>query len=200
MRFIAIIGNTGVETDKRLILASNSPRRRELLGRITSDFVVIPSNFDEQLREGVGAIEYVLACAKGKAEDVFRGNCGDIVLAADTIVVLGDRILLKPQDEKEAFDMLSALGGGMHSVYTAVCMRAEGVVLLEYEKASVEFAKFKSEDILQYIGTGSPFDKAGGYGIQDEWIKERVERIEGNVDNIIGLPATLVKKMIKGVY
>jgi len=185
--------------DKKLILASNSPRRKELLNKITSDFLIIKSNYDEELKEGACAYEYVRGCARYKAEDVFNQYAESIILAADTIVVFNENeILLKPQNEDEAFGMLKKLSGSWHKVITAVCIKTREKTLLKHKTSLVKFQKLSDSDILDYIKTGLPFDKAGSYGIQDQWARVRIERIKGCIDNIMGLPLKLTKKMLKG--
>jgi len=184
----------------KLILASNSPRRKELLTKIVPEFLVVPSKFDEKIKKGMTPYHYVLSCARGKALDVFEKNKDSIILAADTIVVTkNDKILLKPQDDDEAFNMLKELSGDWHSVMTSVCVKTAEKAILKCQKSYVRFWQLNDEDIKEYVATGLPFDKAGAYGIQDEWTKERVWKIRKGEDNIMGLPLKLTKKMLEGL-
>lgn len=211
MHYIAAIDNfVSMDKDVKLILASNSPRRKELLKQITLEFLVVPSNYDEEFKRGMTPYGYVLSCAKGKALDVLnylnyhseynKESHPFIIIAADTIVVTKDsKILLKPQNEKEAFNMLKELSNNWHRVSTAVCVKFNEKTLLKYKSSYVRFNEFEECDIMNYIKSGSPFDKAGGYGVQDEWIKARVARIDGSIDNIMGLPLKQTKKMLKEV-
>lgn len=175
-----------------LILASASPRRRELLHEIAPTFSVVPSAFEE--RGALGAEDTALAFARGKAEDVFAQYPDALVLGADTVVALEGKVFGKPHTREEAYAMLRALSGKTHSVFTGVCLvkagaRREGVV-----ETKVTFLELSDAFLDAYIESGSPFDKAGGYGIQDGGL---VQTIEGSYTNVVGLPLETVKRFLE---
>ena len=180
----------------KIILASNSPRRKELLAAHNIDFVVKPSNVDEVIDTKLSVYENVMNLAKIKGLDVYNKNPDEIVLAADTIVVYDNEILGKPIDEMDAFRMLRLLSGKTHEVITGVAVISKEKELLNYEVSKVTFKKITEEEILDYIKTREPMDKAGSYAIQGIGSKF-VESYEGEFDNIVGLPMKLVKKMLK---
>lgn len=169
-----------------IILASQSPRRREILQRLTADFIVCPSGASEDIAP-CAPDKYVTELASRKASDVLTSHPGDTVVAADTIVCLDGRILGKPHDEQEARRYLRALSGREHEVYTGVAVAYGGDIHTLCEKTSVFFRKLTDELIDQYIESREPMDKAGAYGIQG--IGGRfVRRIEGDFFNVMGLP------------
>lgn len=185
------------------ILASASPRRKELLKEIVPAFEILPSHGEEIVDGNLSPKELVKALAKQKASEValLPQAKGKIVLGADTVVALQGKILGKPADKEEAFSMISALSGKMHEVYTGVCIlcpTSEGgrVAFTEADCTKVYFFELEKEKIFDYIATGSPMDKAGAYGIQDGGL---VERIEGSFSNVVGLPTELCKKMVEEV-
>jgi septum formation protein len=179
----------------RLILASQSPRRKELLKEILPDFDIIPARGEEK---GEGSPEeLVKSLARHKAEEVSRlpSAKGKAVLGADTIVVSPDgEVLGKPKDEQDAFKMLSALSGKKHRVLTGVCLiLPNGETQTRAETTDVFFQTLSEEEIKKYIASGSPMDKAGAYGIQDGGL---VRRIEGSYTNVVGLPVELCREML----
>lgn len=169
-----------------IILASASPRRRELLAGLTAEFSVIPSR-EEEKTDYKRPHLYVQALARHKAESVASGvKAGDIVIAADTVVYFSGRILNKPKDKEEAETFLRMLSGKRHSVYTGVCVIKKGAYEENYYcRSVVEFNKLDDGFIKQYVESGSPLDKAGAYGVQDEGV---VKRVIGDYDNVVGLP------------
>lgn len=178
---------------KKLILASGSPRRKELLSSIVPDFEVRVTDVDEHFPEQLGAEEVPLFLAKLKAEAIFPSlKPGEIAITADTVVVLNGSIMNKPADADEARWMLQQLSGETHSVVTAC-----GIVSTEKQhyfsdKVDVVFRSLRSEEIDHYIAQYKPFDKAGAYGIQ-EWIGMiGIERIEGSFYTVMGLPVHLL--------
>lgn len=185
------------------ILASASERRQELLKRIVDEFTVMVSNFDEGLIKNTGSVsEYVQDIALGKAKDIMNGVKNDsIIIAADTVVSLEGKILGKPKDKEEAYNMLSSLSNNVHKVYTGVVVinTKTQVVLKDYVETKVFFSKLTSEEINAYIETGDPFDKAGAYGIQGK-AGVFIEKIEGCYYNVVGLPLNKLNEMIKEVY
>ena len=181
------------------VLASASPRRKELLQEILPEFEIVPSAFDEAGVQARSPARLVRALAKGKAADVAMRSehAGKIVLGSDTIVVYGREVLGKPKDEADARRMLKMLSGKKQYVYTGVCLAAaQGGVLQQKSaacKTAVYFQELSDEWITEYIASGSPMDKAGAYGIQDGGL---VKKIKGSYSNVVGLPTELVKKMI----
>ncbi|SFB28050.1 septum formation protein [Acetitomaculum ruminis DSM 5522] len=175
---------------KRIILASGSPRRKEMLERIGLDFEIIKSNCKEIITK-TNPDEIVMELALCKAKDVAQTLKEEgLVIAADTIVVYDKKIMGKPKDEKEAFEMLSLLQNNTHEVYTGVCImdasKKEEVVSF-YEKTDVYVCEMTKKQIEDYIATKDPFDKAGAYGIQGIFGKY-IKGINGSYDNVVGLP------------
>ena len=179
----------------KIILASNSPRRKELLKAHNIDFEVIPSNVDEVINRELDVYQNVMNLAKLKCLDVYQKKRNRIVLAADTIVVYNNEILGKPKDEEDAYRMLSLLSGKTHEVITGVAVANENVVNTNYEVSKVTFKEITDEQIFEYIKTKEPLDKAGSYAIQGIGGKF-IESYSGDFNNIVGLPVELVKKML----
>lgn len=186
----------------KCVLASASERRKELLARITEDFVVIVSEFDEDSIEFNGNVdEYVKSLAYGKAKDVEKKVSNDsIIIAADTIVVMNSKILGKPKTEEDAFRMLKELSGNTHRVYSAVTVinKSNGKHIDECLFTEVRFSELSDEEINNYIKTKEPLDKAGAYGIQGLG-GLFVEKIDGCYYNVVGLPLNLLNKMLRKV-
>lgn len=149
----------------KLILASGSPRRSEILKNAGYEFVVKPSSADESLPDGILPEDAVKLLSERKA-DAAKIECSDVVLSADTVVALGNRILGKPSDKAEAFSMLRSLSGKTHSVYTGVTIKSAEKKRVFAVKTDVLFYPLTDDEINAYIATGEPFDKAGAYGIQ----------------------------------
>ncbi|HEY6003776.1 MAG TPA: Maf family protein [Anaeromyxobacter sp.] len=169
----------------RLVLASQSPRRRELLEQLGVALDVRPAHVDEAVHPGEAASDYVLRIARDKA----RAVPGDVVLAADTAVVLRGEVLGKPRDHAEARRMLSALSGTTHEVLSGVCVRRTSVRIeaSAVVSSAVRFARLSPAQIAWYVGTGEPLDKAGAYAIQGAG-GAFVLGVEGSVSNVVGLP------------
>ena len=169
-----------------IILASSSPRRRELMTMLGLDFTVRPADIDEHFDPERDPADEVLRVASAKAAAVPAGE-GELVLAADTIVVLGGRVLGKPADAPDAARMLRALSGRTHTVYTGVAAkrgsRRAGLV----DRSDVTFRELTDDEIARYIATGEPMDKAGSYGAQGIGAIF-VEKIDGDFYNVMGLP------------
>ena len=184
------------------ILASQSPRRKELLGELIEQFDIIPAKGEEKLLEGATVCEQVQALAKAKAEEIAMQPLAENkwVLGADTVVVLGNEILGKPKDEQDAERMLTALSGNTHEVWTGVCMmKKSGEEITAYiasDCTKVVFETLDKAQIASYIASGSPMDKAGAYGIQDGGL---VKEIKGSFSNVVGLPVELCKRMIEQI-
>ena len=172
-----------------VILASQSPRRRELLGRMgIDDFLVRPAQGEEVFEPGLSPAELVEHLSHQKAAEVAAGaSPEDLVIAADTVVSIDGRVLGKPHSQEEAFSMLSTLSGREHTVYTGVTVCQGGVSITEHEATDVRFRPLTPEEIRSYIATGEPMDKAGAYGIQ-EYGSLLVEGIQGDYFNVVGLP------------
>lgn len=176
-----------------IILASASPRRRELLGVITKDFRVLPSDADETLPENISPLCSAEYLSRIKAEALAEKHPESLIIGADTAVILDNEILGKPKTEAAAFDMLKSLSGKTHTVITG-CTLIKGDKSTSFtEVTRVCFYELSDDEIKAYISGGSPFDKAGGYGIQDEG-GLFVKGIEGDFYNVIGLPIARLKR------
>lgn len=179
----------------QLILASQSPRRRELLSLTGIPFEVDAPRVDESC--DLGAKDAVLALCQRKARAAADKHPGRVILASDTLVAVDDRPLGKPVDEDDAFHMLRSLSGRWHQVYTGVCViSAAGECFAEVEATDVHFGPMSDEAIRAYIRTGEPMDKAGAYALQGVaglWIEE----IRGSHTNVIGLPLTLTRRLLE---
>lgn len=182
----------------RLILASGSPRRREILARLGLRFDVRPVDVDETPRPEEPPRSYVRRLAETKA--THRAESGELVLGADTVVVLEDRLLGKPTDRNDARRMLRDLSGRDHLVYTGVAAWEPATERLECEVAAtrVHFAELSEQEIDWYVATGEPLDKAGAYAIQGLG-SLLVESIAGNHSNVVGLPVPLVYRLVQRV-
>lgn len=181
-----------------IILASGSPRRKEILENTNLKFSVITSDIDERIFENEEPIQLVLRLAFEKCMSVAQNNPSDLVIGADTIVVLDNEILGKPKNEEEAFNMLSKLSNREHQVITGM-----SIVNLENEKkivdyaiSNVKFKKLTDQDIKDYISTKECLDKAGSYGIQG-YGALLVEEIKGDYFNIVGLPISKLSDILK---
>ncbi len=180
----------------KLVLASKSPRRSEILKNAGIDFTVRVANADETIPDGTKPEDAVVFLAARKALAVERAE-DETVLGADTIVVLDDKILGKPKDREDAYNMIKNLSGRVHSVFTGVCAVGNGISLTFAEETKVEFYPLTDEEINKYIDTNEPYDKAGAYGIQGIASKF-IRGIEGDYFNVVGLPVSSVyKKIIK---
>jgi septum formation protein len=180
----------------RLVLASASPRRAELLRAAGIDFDVQPANIDEAIISGESAAEYVSRLAEGKARAVHELDGSRTVLAADTTVVVDGHILGKPLDEGDAGRMLGMLSGRTHEVLTAVSIFHPGLIVnTQVEATVVEFAALSEADISWYVSSGEPMDKAGAHAVQG-LASRFVTRVEGSYSNVVGLPVALVYQML----
>lgn len=182
----------------KIILASGSPRRSDLLKQIGLDFEVITSDINESTYSNLSPNDIVLDLALRKAEAVFDGNLPSqdtLIIAADTIVAIDDIILGKPNDKEHAFNMLKSLSNKMHQVYTGVAMYyyLNNKLIIENfaDMANVCFRNLSDEEIREYIDTNEPLDKAGAYGIQGKGAV-LVDHIDGDFYTIVGLPIAKV--------
>ena len=182
------------------VLASASPRRKQLLAELVKDFEIIPSQADERVEGTPSPKSLVAQLAAMKAEEVAKRpeNEGKVIIGSDTVVAFGKTVLGKPKDEEDAFRMLKMLSGKKHAVYTGVSfqMVKDGKHLrsTKVDKTLVYFNDLSDEWIWEYIKGGSPMDKAGAYGIQDGGL---VKGIKGSYTNVVGFPLELVEKMIR---
>jgi MAF protein len=187
-----------VTSSPLLVLASNSPRRRQLLSLADWSFVVSVANVDERVRENESPADYVLRLAETKARAAASHEDARFHLAADTTVVDGSDILGKPGDNDEAFAMLRRLRGHTHQVYTGVALLrvSDGLILKELSVTDVPMRDYSDEEIRAYIQTGDPLDKAGAYAIQHPQFQP-VAHMEGCYASVMGLPMCHVVRMMR---
>lgn len=174
-----------------LVLASQSPRRSELLKSAGIPFRVQAANIDETPLPGETPVEHVRRLAREKAEAV----PGELVLGADTVVVVDGQILGKPVSGADAVRMLELLSGRKHEVITGICLKGREVVV-DHESTGVFFAALTEQEIAEYVASGEPMDKAGAYAIQG-LASRFVERIEGSYSNVVGLPVAMVYRYLR---
>ena len=179
-----------------LLLASNSPRRKELLTQLGYQFDIVKIDVDESYPSDLKPHEIAEYVSAKKAK-AFNVNENEILLTSDTIVALDQKILLKPKDENEAFEMIKSLSGKVHQVYTAFTLKTVDSEISKTSKTDVEFSEISDEEIKFYIKTYKPFDKAGSYGIQ-EWLgMTKIKNISGSFYSVMGLPVDLVYEELK---
>lgn len=178
-----------------IVLATASPRRIALIRKI--EYVkplISPTNVDEVTL--LGAERTAVANARAKGE--YAAARTELpVLAFDTVVGLDDKVFGKPKDRNEAVDMFKSLCGRTHEVVTAVYLRANGKIIEKSEKTFVTFGAFCKQLVYNYVDSGAPYDKAGGYNIDDPQIKPLIERVDGDYFNVVGLPVALTEKLIE---
>ena len=178
-----------------LVLASQSPRRAEILRNAGIEAVVRVSGVPEERLPEETAVAYVRRLARIKAEAIDR-SVDEIVLGADTVVVLGEEILEKPADAADAAAMLSKLSGRSHSVITGICLRHAGGVVIDHAETLVQFETLSQDEIDEYARSGEPLDKAGAYAIQG-LASKFISRIDGCYFNVVGLPISMVYRHLK---
>jgi septum formation protein len=179
----------------RLVLASASPRRRELLAAAGFDFDIDAAEVDETPTEGEHPSTYVVRIARLKAEAVASRHPDRPVLGADTAVVVGNQMFGKPLDAQDASRMLTALSARAHDVLTGVALAHRGQIYAEFEQTTVWMAKLTPEEIAWYVATGEPMDKAGAYAVQG-LASRFIPRIEGSYTNVVGLPIARVVQLL----
>lgn len=181
----------------KFVLASKSPRRKDILKGIGVDFRVAVSDAEENIDKSIEPSLYVQELAMIKAAAVKKEKA-EYIISADTIVYFNGKILGKPHTRNEAFEMIAALSGNTHRVYTGICVcqTKTGISVTDYEMTEVTFSKLTQNEITKYIESGEPFDKAGGYGIQGKGALF-VEKISGDYFNVVGLPAAKLNKLLK---
>ena len=174
----------------KLVLASKSPRRSEILKNAGYEFTVRVADADETIPDGTKPEDAVVFLAARKAMAVERAD-DETILGADTIVVLDDKILGKPKDREDAYNMLKSLSGRAHSVFTGVCIIENGKSMTFAEETQVEFLSLTDKEIYEYIDTNDCYDKAGAYGIQG-YASKFIRRISGDYFNVVGLPISAI--------
>ena len=178
----------------RYILASKSPRRKELMKQISPDFLIAVEDIDEEQYYKLPPIDAVRNIAKKKGEAVDNLYPEDLIISADTIVVLEDKIIGKPKDIEDARRILRDLSDKTHDVYTAYRIQYKGIEILNYVDSKVIFNNLSEELIENYIKSGSPLDKAGAYGVQDNIEYPIIKKVIGSIDNVIGFPVAEIKR------
>ncbi len=182
------------------MLASGSPRRAEILSAVGWPFEMAAANIDENRFESEAAVPYVRRLAQTKAETVAKNLPSGLVLGADTVVLVDEKILGQPSDAEDARRMLKLLSGRWHEVLTGVALVRAGAghVIADHETTRVRFAEMSAAEIDWYVATGEPMDKAGAYAVQGKGALF-IEEIQGNYFNIVGLPVRLVYKLARGM-
>jgi septum formation protein len=176
--------------NKKIVLASKSPRRKKLLEQINFEFDICPAEGEEIIDEKLAPAEICMSLAYQKANEVSKKYDDAVIIGSDTIVVFEKHILGKPKDKQDAERILNILSENTHSVFTGVSLINSGTGEEKrfYEETKVTFRKLKDSEIYEYINSGSPMDKAGAYGIQDDFGAVFVSKIEGCYYNVVGLP------------
>ncbi len=182
--------------EDKIILASASPRRRELMGFITSEFEVITADVDETIEEGTSPSDAVMQLSFKKAKAVSEKFIGRTVIGADTVVVCDGKILGKPENSTHAKQMLHMLSGRTHQVLTGVTITNNEKSDTFFVKSDVKFFELTDEEILSYVSSGEPDDKAGAYAIQGKG-SLFVEKINGDYFNIVGFPVSEINRRLK---
>ena len=185
----------------KIILASQSPRRKELMDLAKLDYEILVSDFDEKVNTNLPLEEQSKELAFGKAKAVFDNTQGDrAIIGSDTLVILGEKQLGKPQNREEAIKMLQNLQGRSHFVYTSLAVlieeKGEYKEYKELSKARVFIKKMSDEEIINYVDSEEPFDKAGSYAIQSSFVVY-VEKIDGDYSTIVGLPISRLHSILK---
>ena len=184
---------------KEIILASNSPRRREILKSAGLDFEIIPSEYEEILDTDNFTYEAIENLAYNKALDVANKiDKKALIIGADTVVVYNNKILTKPKDREDAINTIKSLSDVEHNVVTGICVidKYEDIVKIKSVTTKVHFTKLSDEMIIHYVDNYKPFDKAGAYGIQ-ELPPEYIKYVDGSLENVIGLCSKTVLKMLE---
>lgn len=183
----------------KLLLASQSPRRKELLASLGFEFEVVKIDCDEIVPKHIKVGESAAYLADLKANAFRKLEEGEVLLTSDTVVAIDNQFLGKPKDEENATHMLRMLSGKIHQVYTAITIKTLDKTITETDVANVELDELTDDEIKYYIQNYKPFDKAGSYGIQ-EWLgMAKIKRMEGSFYTIMGLPTHLVYKILKEI-
>ncbi len=191
-----------IKSKVQIYLASSSPRRKRLLQQLNISFKTFSVDIDEKIKKNESPFRAVKRLSLEKMEIAKKIVKSGIIITADTIVVLDKEIIGKPRNKKDAGKILEKLSGKTHKVYTgfSIFNSVNGRIITEYEKTFVKFRKLNKKEIIDYISTGSPMDKAGAYGIQDDFGAVFVEKISGCYYNVVGLPLTKVYKSLLKVF
>lgn len=183
----------------KILLASQSPRRKELLSSLGFDFEVVKIDCEEIIPENISIGEAAAYLSQLKADAFANLKEGEVLLTADTVVAIDDQILGKPRDKSDAKAMLQALSGKTHQVYTGITIKTIDRTFTETDVADVEFDDISEDEIEYYIQNYKPFDKAGSYGIQ-EWLgMAKIRKMNGSFYTIMGLPTHLVYKILREI-
>ena len=179
-----------IKSDLPIILASNSPRRKKLLHQLNLNFEVLKIEIDESVKKNEKPVHLIKRLSREKLNEAKEKIKSGIIITADTIVVLDGKVINKPADEKDAKRILKKLSGRSHAVYTgfSVYNSTSKKTITDYEKTFVTFRKLNNKEIKDYILSGSPMDKAGAYGIQDDFGAVFIKKINGCYYNVVGLP------------
>jgi len=190
-----------IKTNLPIYLASKSPRRRKLLKQLGINFKAFSVNSIEDFLDGEHPIDCVKRLAVEKMDLAKTRVNNSIIITADTIVVLRSKVIGKPKSKTDAIKILALLGGKMHAVYTGSCVlnQKTNKPILDYERTEVEFRPLKKDEIIDYVDGGSPMDKAGAYGIQDDFGAVFVKRINGCYYNVVGLPLTKLYNALRKI-
>lgn len=185
---------------QQVILASQSPRRKELLSKMGLNFIVIPSNYDEHLDDSRSAAEVAEELALGKAMEIAKDHPDAIIIGSDTIVVINGKQLEKPRDEADAMYLLKMLSGQTNEIVTgvAVVQKSKAVALTDHDVVRVTFKPYNETAVKKYITSGDAMDKAGAYGIQSG-AAPLIESMDGRYDTAIGLPTHLLSDFLKKI-
>ena len=183
----------------KYVLASKSPRRQELMKFISSDFIIAIEDIDEESSYKLTPIEAVKDIAKRKGEAVDKNYPNDLIISADTVVVLDNKIIGKPIDEVDAKRILSLLSGKSHNVHTGFRIKYLNKEIVSIVTSEVLFNKLSDKLIDEYVKSGSPLDKAGAYGVQDNNKYPIIKKVIGSIDNVIGFPLEDIKKAIEEI-
>lgn len=184
---------------QKIILASGSPRRKEIMKMAGLDFEVRVKNTSEEHPKNTALIAIPEILAERKAQAFLDEITDEIIVAADTIVILNGKIFEKPQDENEAIEMLSALSGNTHQVITGVCLLSKKNKTVFSESTFVTFNELTKDEIENYVRTAKPFDKAGSYACQESIGAIGIKRFEGDYYNVVGLPINKVYQELKKI-
>ncbi|OGU77048.1 MAG: septum formation protein Maf [Ignavibacteria bacterium RBG_16_34_14] len=187
-----------MKTNYPIWLASTSPRRKKLLRQLNISFKTFKVKVDEKIKKGESPVKTVKRLSLEKMRKAKREKKKGIIITADTIVVLNKKIIGKPVNETDAVNILNRLSGKTHIVYTGFCIAnlEKKITINDYEKTSVTFRELNNKEILDYVKSGSPIDKAGAYGIQDDFGAVFIKKINGCYYNVVGLPLQKVYKAL----
>ena len=184
----------------KIILASKSPRRSEILETMGVEFETDVADVDESVSDTLSPVEAVCEISKRKAKKVAERHADDeIVISADTVVVIDGKIIGKPKDKEDAFNIIKSLSGRTHEVYTGFTVCGKGRTKTDFEVTKVHFKQLCDDDIRRYVATGEPMDKAGAYGIQQKG-NLFVEYIHGDYYNVVGFPISKICVTIKEIF